>query len=78
MLFHVPPPFGLTLTSEELVKSGIPPEESFIKSYCERSGLRLTKWNFYLVFSIFRMTGIAQGVYKRFLQVIFEKKLKNY
>ncbi len=35
-------------------------------SYCERRGLAgIPDWNFYLVFGLFRMAAILQGVLKR-------------
>ncbi len=48
---------------------GIPSEEEYVRSYCEKMGIeRIPNWNFYLVFSFFRMLSIVQGVVKRALQ----------
>jgi len=45
---------------------GIPTEEEYVKSYCERMGLtEIPNWNFYLAFSFFRLASICQGVKKR-------------
>ncbi|MBT7905703.1 MAG: phosphotransferase family protein [Porticoccaceae bacterium] len=45
---------------------GIPSEKDYIASYCQRMGIdKLDNWNFYLVFSFFRLAAIAQGVAKR-------------
>ena len=45
---------------------GLPSEEEYISWYCEKTGRDgIPKWNFYLAFSLFRMAGILQGVYKR-------------
>ena len=45
---------------------GIPGEQAYIDSYCQRMGIdRLDNWNFYLAFSFFRLAAIAQGVAKR-------------
>lgn len=50
---------------------GIPTEEEYVAMYCERMGIgRIPNWNFYLVFSIFRLAAILQGVRKRALQGI--------
>jgi len=45
---------------------GIPTEEEYVKTYCERMGLKeIPNWNFYLAFSFFRLASICQGVKKR-------------
>jgi aminoglycoside phosphotransferase (APT) family kinase protein len=45
---------------------GIPSEQEYIDSYCQRMGIdKLDNWNFYLAFSFFRLAAIAQGVAKR-------------
>ena len=47
---------------------GIPSEEDYVARYCERIGLEgIPGWNFYLVFSFFRLAAIVQGVKKRAL-----------
>jgi aminoglycoside phosphotransferase (APT) family kinase protein len=51
--------------------SGIPTEADYVASYCRRTGRDgIPRWNFYLAFSLFRLTSIAQGVYKRILDGI--------
>jgi aminoglycoside phosphotransferase (APT) family kinase protein len=48
---------------------GIPSEEAYVTQYCEKMGIdSIPNWNFYLVFSFFRMLSIVQGVVKRALQ----------
>lgn len=45
---------------------GIPSEEEYIASYCQRTGIeKIDNWHFYLAFSLLRACGIAQGVAKR-------------
>ena len=45
---------------------GIPTDEEYIARYCERTGRDgIENWNFYLVFSMFRLAAIAQGIVKR-------------
>ena len=40
----------------------------YVERYCERTGLSsIEHWNFYLVFSLFHMAAIDQGVKKRAL-----------
>ncbi len=47
---------------------GIPSEEMIVARYCELRGVeKIDHWDFYLVFSYFRLAAIAQGVYKRAL-----------
>lgn len=45
---------------------GIPTDEQYIASYCQRTGRDgIENWNFYLVFSLFRLAAILQGIVKR-------------
>lgn len=45
---------------------GIPTEKAYVEQYCQRMGIdRIRNWNFYLVFSFFRLAAILQGVRKR-------------
>ncbi|MDG2046463.1 MAG: phosphotransferase family protein [Halioglobus sp.] len=45
---------------------GIPSDEEYIARYCERTGRDgIENWNFYLVFSLFRLAAIMQGIVKR-------------
>jgi aminoglycoside phosphotransferase (APT) family kinase protein len=47
---------------------GIPTEEEYVARYCELTGIReIPNWNFYIIFSFFRLAAILQGVYKRAL-----------
>tara|TARA_B100000446_G_scaffold90667_1_gene85241 strand:- start:1273 stop:2325 length:1053 start_codon:yes stop_codon:yes gene_type:complete len=48
---------------------GIPSEQEYVQEYCQRMGLtEIPSWNFYLVFSFFRLAAILQGVKKRALE----------
>ncbi|MCP4430555.1 MAG: phosphotransferase [Gammaproteobacteria bacterium] len=45
---------------------GIPEEDEYVDAYCQYAGINnISNWQFYLVFSLFRAAGIAQGVRKR-------------
>ena len=45
---------------------GIPTDEEYIARYCERTGRTgIDNWNFYMVFSLFRLAAILQGIVKR-------------
>jgi len=47
---------------------GIPSEEAYVARYCELTGIdAIPNWNFYIVFSFFRLAAILQGVLKRAL-----------
>lgn len=47
---------------------GIPSEEEYVARYCQLTGIdTIPNWNFYIVFSFFRLAAILQGVYKRAL-----------
>ncbi|MEM7300407.1 MAG: phosphotransferase [Pseudomonadota bacterium] len=45
---------------------GIPTEKEYVASYCARRGVsEIPNWPFYIVFCMFRLTAILQGVYRR-------------
>jgi aminoglycoside phosphotransferase (APT) family kinase protein len=45
---------------------GLPSDEEYIARYCERTGRDgIDNWNFYIVFSLFRLAAILQGIVKR-------------
>lgn len=47
---------------------GIPTEEEYVAMYCRHFGIDgIPQWNFYLIFSFFRLAAILQGVKKRAL-----------
>ena len=46
--------------------NGIPSEEDYLAKYCTGMGIKsIDNWSFYLVFSLFRLAAIVQGVRKR-------------
>jgi aminoglycoside phosphotransferase (APT) family kinase protein len=50
---------------------GIPTEQDYVADYCRRTGRdEIRDWGFFIAFSMFRLAGIAQGVYKRGLDGI--------
>jgi aminoglycoside phosphotransferase (APT) family kinase protein len=59
---------------------GIPEEPDYVDLYCRRTGRsRIAEWEFFLAFSMFRLAGIVQGVYKRGLDGIASSdKAKSY
>ncbi len=50
----------------DLQALGVPTEAEFVASFCRHAGIeRVENWTFYLVYNLFRLAGIIQGVYKR-------------
>ena len=48
------------------VEWGIPSNDEYIAQYCKRTGrTEIEHWNFYLIFSLFRLAAIVQGIRKR-------------
>jgi aminoglycoside phosphotransferase (APT) family kinase protein len=67
MVYHIPePPFGLRGADPRSL--GLPTEDAYLEAYCRRTGLgAIDDWNFYLVFNLFKLAAIVQGVYRRAL-----------
>ncbi len=62
---------GLSFVGQDLEKLGVPSEEEYVSAYFHSiSSSRSPDWEFFLVFSIFRLVSIVQGVYKRGLDGI--------
>jgi aminoglycoside phosphotransferase (APT) family kinase protein len=63
--------FALMYYSEELLDfdwaaAGIPTENELCELYCRHAGREgVENWRFYIIYSLFRMAAIVQGVYKR-------------
>ena len=50
----------------DLAELGIPTEEEYVATYCERMGIdKIDNFAFYVAFSFFRLAAIVQGVAKR-------------
>lgn len=48
---------------------GLPTDEAYVAQYCERMGFDgIENFNFYMVFSMFRLASIIQGIRKRTLE----------
>jgi aminoglycoside phosphotransferase (APT) family kinase protein len=48
---------------------GIPSEEEYVDRYCAYTGIQsIPNWNFYIVFSLFRLAAILEGVKRRALE----------
>ena len=69
MAWQLPRAAGITgLAGIERKPLAIPEDNSYVTSYCERTGRdEIKHWNFYLAFCFFRLAAIVQGVKKRAL-----------
>jgi len=69
-LWRLPPEAALAgLAGIDRAQLNIPTEALYVEKYCQRTGVtRIEHWHFYLVFSLFRMAAIVQGVKKRALE----------
>jgi aminoglycoside phosphotransferase (APT) family kinase protein len=66
--YHVPDDIRGDITNLDYAGYGIPSEDECVARYCEQMGRPpIENWNFYVVFSLFRLAAIVQGVYKRAL-----------
>lgn len=67
--YYVPDDMRGDLTQLDSAVSGIPSEAEYLNWYCRLMGKTgIPDWKFYLVFSLFRLAAIVQGVYKRGLE----------
>jgi aminoglycoside phosphotransferase (APT) family kinase protein len=71
MRYHLPEVEFRGLSGSDTAKLGIPSESDCIEQYCKLRGLppvAQQDWTYYMVFCMFRLTGILQGVLARALQ----------
>jgi len=56
------------ILGQDLRALGIPTEEEYLAAYCRRTGrTAIPDWSFYVAFSMFRLSAIAQGIMGRVL-----------
>ena len=69
MSWRMSPDQSRGLAGIDIAALGIPSESEYLARYLERTGnlMPISKfdWNYYLVFNMFRLVGILQGVAKR-------------
>jgi len=66
MAWRVTPELFRGLAGVNLVPLGIPTEDEYVAAYCARTGRSQTPgWEFYMVYSLFRLAAIMQGIAKR-------------
>ena len=66
MAWHVPPSAFRGLAGLNLQALGIPDFNSYVATYCQRTGRPgIDNFEYYLAYNLFRMAGILQGIMKR-------------
>ncbi len=70
MAWHIPPGAFRGIAGLNLAHLGIPDEQTYIRMYCERTGLTTPEqlkgeWYFYMAYNLFRIAAILQGIAKR-------------
>ena len=65
MPFYMAPEEFNGLNGLNFEEMGIPVPENYIRSYCDRTGRSPFDLTFYIVFSLFRMAAIAEGIAAR-------------
>ena len=66
MTWRVTPELFRGLAGIDFAASGIPDEAAYVAAYCRRTGRdAIAAWDFYMVYSLFRIAAILQGIAKR-------------
>jgi aminoglycoside phosphotransferase (APT) family kinase protein len=66
MAWRVTPELFRGLAGVDLAALAIPTEDEYVAAYCTRTGHgRTPDWEFYMVYSLFRLAAIMQGIAKR-------------
>jgi aminoglycoside phosphotransferase (APT) family kinase protein len=68
MTWRMPQGASRGLAGLDLVSLGIPTEDEYVEKYCKRTGragIARGDWEYYMVFNMFRLVGILQGITKR-------------
>jgi len=66
MMWRVAPELFRGLAGIDFAAAGIPTEAEYVAAYCRRTGRSaIPDWDFYIVYSLFRLAAILQGIAKR-------------
>ena len=69
MSWRVTPELFRGLAGVDFASLGIPNEEEYVAAYCQRTGRGpIPAWDFYIVYSLFRLAAIMQGIAKRAIE----------
>jgi aminoglycoside phosphotransferase (APT) family kinase protein len=66
MTWRVTPELFRGLAGIDFAAAGIPDEAAYVAAYCRRTGRdSIAAWDFYMVYSLFRIAAILQGIARR-------------
>src|SRR5579875_1516241 len=66
MAWRVTPELFRGLAGVDFAALGIPTEAEYVAAYCRRTGrAAIADWEFYMVYSLFRLAAILQGIARR-------------
>jgi aminoglycoside phosphotransferase (APT) family kinase protein len=69
MTWRVTPELFRGLAGVDFAALGIPSEAEYVAAYCRHSGrAAIADWEFYMVYSLFRLAAILQGIAKRAIE----------
>ncbi len=69
MTWRVTPELFRGLAGIDFAAACIPDEAEYVAAYCRRTGReRVASWEFYMVYSLFRIAAILQGIAKRAIE----------
>jgi aminoglycoside phosphotransferase (APT) family kinase protein len=69
MTWRVTPELFRGLAGIDFAAAGIPDEAEYVAAYCRRTGRQsVAAWEFYMVYSLFRIAAIVQGIAKRAIE----------
>jgi aminoglycoside phosphotransferase (APT) family kinase protein len=69
MTWRVTPELFRGLAGIDFAAAGIPDEAEYVAAYCRRTGRdHVAAWEFYMVYSLFRIAAILQGIAKRAIE----------
>ncbi len=71
MVWRIPPGTFRGLGGLDLASLGIPGEREYVATYCRRTGregIEPRDWEYYMIYNMFRIAAIVQGVMARALQ----------
>jgi aminoglycoside phosphotransferase (APT) family kinase protein len=68
-MYHVPSVVPWSLADRDLAQLGIPNEQSYVETYCDRTGrAAIPHLRFYLAFNLFRFAAIVHGIKGRMIR----------
>jgi aminoglycoside phosphotransferase (APT) family kinase protein len=69
MTWRVTPELFRGLAGIDFASLGIPTEEDYVAAYCQHTDRGpIPDWDFYIVYSLFRLAAIMQGIAKRAIE----------